>query len=296
MKLFLILFGMGAAGILGYMSEPGLRPRVTGIASKGSVTSSADGNAGTIVALPTDIDPAKLAPNQLPEKVALSEEIKFSDESSGLTMTVAAGSKAKLIRIQGTEAVVRPGDTAYTIVLPISKTDLLEQLAANPPPPAATTPTEPEPAPAPEPAPVPDPTPVPTPAGDSEEPAPMPEPAPAPKPEPSPAPEPTPAPEPAPAPEPTPAPAPATPAGPVSVVKVMQDSIRAGQIKEFTFDQVLGWEAGADETVDGGTFKTGTVSYKAETIFGVKTIQAKALIQDGKVLRWIWPKSGMEIK
>ena len=76
----------------------------------------------------------------------------------------------------------------------------------------------------------------------------------------------------------------------------MQDSIRAGQIKEFTFDQVLGWEAGADETVDGGTFKTGTVSYKAETIFGVKTIQAKALIQDGKVLRWIWPKSGMEIK
>jgi hypothetical protein len=80
------------------------------------------------------------------------------------------------------------------------------------------------------------------------------------------------------------------------VVKVMQESIRSGQIKEFTFDQVLGWEAGASESVDGEAFQTGNVSYKAETIFGVKTIQAKALIKEGKVHRWIWPKSGMEIK
>ena len=76
----------------------------------------------------------------------------------------------------------------------------------------------------------------------------------------------------------------------------MQESIRDGQIKEFKFEQVLGWKAGEKETVDGQTFQTGLVSYKAETIFGVKTIQAKALIQNGKVLRWIWPKSGMEIK
>jgi hypothetical protein len=48
--------------------------------------------------------------------------------------------------------------------------------------------------------------------------------------------------------------------------------------------------------VDGQPFQTGSVTYKAETIFGVKTIQAKALIKGGKVQRWIWPKSGMEIK
>jgi hypothetical protein len=80
------------------------------------------------------------------------------------------------------------------------------------------------------------------------------------------------------------------------VVKVMQESIRSAQVKEFTFDQVLGWEPASDETVDGESYKIGMVSYKAETIFGVKTIQAKALIKDGKVQRWIWPKSGMEIK
>ena len=112
MKLFLILLGMGAAGILGYLTEPGLRPQVTGIDPKGKPTKTADGNEATPADPVTDIDPATLAPNQLPEKVTLREEIKFSDESSGLTMTVSAGSKAKLIRIQGKDAVVRPGKAA----------------------------------------------------------------------------------------------------------------------------------------------------------------------------------------
>jgi hypothetical protein len=85
-------------------------------------------------------------------------------------------------------------------------------------------------------------------------------------------------------------------AGSSDVVKAMQESIKAAQIKEFTFDQVLEWNAAADETVDGQTYQTGVASYKAETIFGVKTIQAKALVKGGKVQRWIWPKSGMEIK
>ena len=72
----------------------------------------------------------------------------------------------------------------------------------------------------------------------------------------------------------------------------MQDSIRRGAIKEFNFSQVLNWEASAEpETVDGETYQTGLASYKAETVFGVKTIQAKALIKDGKVIRWLWPRA-----
>ncbi len=80
------------------------------------------------------------------------------------------------------------------------------------------------------------------------------------------------------------------------IVKVMQESIKAAQVKEFTFEQVLGWKAGEDEEVDGTKYQTGQAAYKAETIFGVKTIQAKALITGGKVAKWIWPNSGMEIK
>ena len=59
---------------------------------------------------------------------------------------------------------------------------------------------------------------------------------------------------------------------------------------------MLGWKAGENEVVDGETYQTGVAAYKAATIFGVKTIQAKALIQGGEVKKWIWPDSGMEIK
>ncbi len=289
MKLFLILMGMAASGYLGYLVEPNLRQSVTGLGEKPSAASPAEETPAPPI---TDIDPATLTPEQLPEQLTVNSEVRFSDESSGLTMTVSPGGKVRLVRIERGNAVVRPGSTAYTILIPISSTDLLQQLAANPPPPPA-----PAPAPAPEPNPEPEPAPAPT--GDSEEPAPAPEPPvdPMPEPEPEPTPAPEPMPEPAPEPEPTPEPAPpATVGGPVNVVKVMQDSIRAGEIKEFTFDQVLSWKAEPDETVEGTPYQVGSVSYKAETIFGVKTIQAKALVKDGKVQRWIWPKSGMEIK
>jgi hypothetical protein len=88
------------------------------------------------------------------------------------------------------------------------------------------------------------------------------------------------------------APAPAD----ADLVQVMQASIDAGQIKEFTKAQVLSWTTSTDEIADGETYQIGLAAYKAETIFGIKTIQAKAMIQSGKVVRWIWPKSGMEIK
>jgi hypothetical protein len=100
---------------------------------------------------------------------------------------------------------------------------------------------------------------------------------------------------PTPAPVPV-APVPSAPAETADVVAVMKASITAGEIKEFTFDQVLDWQPGGVEVGDGESYQTGVASYKAETVFGVKTIQAKALIKGGKVVKWLWPKSGMEIK
>lgn len=106
-------------------------------------------------------------------------------------------------------------------------------------------------------------------------------------------------------PEPAPAEAapaePAPPAAPVAapaadVVGAMQASIRAAQIKEFQFDQVQEWTEEPDETIDGESYKIGIASYKAETMFGVRVIQAKALIKDGKVSRWVYRKSGMDMK
>jgi hypothetical protein len=113
----------------------------------------------------------------------------------------------------------------------------------------------------------------------------------------NPAPDPAPAPEPSPAPEPAPEPAPAdAPLAGDKIVEAMKASIAAGEIKEFTMEQVKEWEAGEEEEVDGVTYQTGIASYMADTIFGPKPVQAKALIKESKVMKWIYSKTGMEIR
>lgn len=282
MKSFLFLIGVVAAGIVGYSLEPDMRLSLTGVAPvKGRVKPK----EVTVQAPPAAvrIDPAAFPAERLPEKVMLKADAEISDPASDLKMRITAGSRVNLIRLAGDNIVISPGAGPLEGIVAISQTDLLEQLAALPqmpvPPQTAPVATPPVPAPAPEPPPV----------------------AvidPAPAPQPTPVPEPAPAPDPAPAPEPAPAPSsPSSPDGAVDVVAVMKGSIKAAEIKEFTFDQVLDWQAGdGPETVDGETYHTGIASYKAETVFGVKTIQAKALIKGGKVVKWLWPKSGMEIK
>lgn len=157
-------------------------------------------------------------------------------------------------------------------------------VAANPPPavpaqPSAVASTDPTPAPVPVPAPAPEPMPVP-------------EPAPAVVPT-----EPTPAGDFVVPPDNPPEPAPATSTTTtVDVVAVMKKHISEGNIKEFTFNQVQGWKAEPNEVIDGETYQIGLIRYNAETIFGNKSIEAKALIKNGQVVRWIWPKSNMEIK
>jgi hypothetical protein len=188
------------------------------------------------------------------------------------------------------------GESPYTITIPISKTDLIEQLITNPP--SANTIPEPETEITPDP--IPEPAPEPEVAAEPET-TPEPEPEPAAEPETTPETEVTEEPETAPEPEiaPEETSEPVT-AGDESaadgIVAIMQASLNQGQIKEFTAEQVVSWTPGPEETIDGEVFQTGLVNYNAETIFGAKTIQAKALIKNGKVLRWVWPKSGMEIK
>ncbi len=296
MKLFYNLLGILAAGVFGYLAEPYLRFQLTGV--QPSAAEMARGKH-VILQLEGDgkvIDLASLKPEQLPATVLLKSDVKVTDAASGVTLILTAGNRAKLVRLEGGAVVVSPpGDVPYFGSVLANETDLFQQIAAlqsneiaRPPEvvPPVTPPVEPAPV---IPAPV---APVTPPTGDSVEPTKTIEPPPVP--------EPAPVPIPAPAPTPEPAPAPAAPttsaSTPADVVSAMQASIKAAQIKEFKFEQVLDWKADANETVDGETYQTGVASYKAETIFGVKTIQAKALLKGGKVIRWIWPKSGMEIK
>lgn len=280
MKILLFLIGMGAAGFLGYSFEPQFRETLTG------KTPAINGRKArsTVVATEApavEIDLASFSVDQLPEKILLKADAEISDAASNLKMTITAGNIVTLIRLEGSNVIISPGAGPFEGTVPVSQTDLLEQLTSLPknPTPASAAADPPDMAgtdsPFDEPA-----TPPTAPDLVPEPAAPEPEMAPAPGPEPSPETEPS-----------------AVPAGQADVVAVMKESIQSGDIKEFTFDQVLDWQASdGPETIDKVSYQTGIASYEAETVFGVKTIQAKALIKGGKVVRWLWPKSGMEIK
>ncbi len=201
---------------------------------------------------------------------------------------LSKGDEVVLLNRDGEKLLVEKPESNGKGALDPDVTDIYTKLAAAKYQSAAaravaSIPQTPAPAPTPTPSPAPAPTPTPTPA-----PAPMPTPTPV-------AVTPTPEPEPAPAPEPEPAPA----GGSLSdeeIVELMKTSIAGGAVKEFTSAQVKGWKASGEETIDGTSYQTGLAAYEAETIFGVRPVQAKALIKDGKIERWVYAKSGMEIQ
>ncbi len=277
MKLFLNLCGIALAGILGYSLEPNLRFSLTGQVPGRSempkdgrlIVQMGEGAEG--------VDLENIPTEQLPQMIRINSGVQVKDSATGITMNIPAGNSVKLVRIEGANAVISQGD-AYIGKIQVMDTDLLKRLSENPPS-TVKPPVTPEPVTPPEE--------VPTVPAVTPEPPPVPEPAPTP--------EPAPVVEPAPMPEP--APADVTPAvGPADAVQAMQESVKSGQIKEFKFDQVTEWKAGEPETLDGESYETGTALYKAVTFLGEKSIEAKAFIKGGKVQRWIWPRSGMEIK
>lgn len=288
MKSVFFLVGLALAGYAGYLVEPALRITLTGKPHKNQILASEKISDST-----PQIDFSTITPEQLPAEVTLLSDVGFSDEATGLRMTLESGAKAKLVRLVNDLVIIRIGTTEYITSVPISQTDLTQRLL-NPTPsaepaaqpetptatPAITAATEP---------PAPDPTSQPDPSFPGSEPTPAPDSTPPPETTPPPAPAPEPTPEPA----PTPA---AQPSASVDVVAIMRQSIEKAEIKEFTANQVKSWKAEPQETLEGSTYDVGTVTYEQETIFGLKTITAKAYISSGKVDRWIWPKSGLTIQ
>jgi hypothetical protein len=268
MKLVINLLGLAAAAYFGYTFEPKLRPLLTGI-QPGALELGR--SKRVVLDFPGDapnVDLGSLTLDQLPKKLVLKTAVDVSDASSGTTMTIKAGSQVKLIRIEGANAVVSPGDDACVGVLPITDTDLFQQLAAQPP------------------------------TGDRLAVAPpiiMPQEADVPEPELVEAKAPV---EEAPTTTATTGTVQSSPdtTATADLVVIMQESIKSSEIQEFTSDQVSEWRAEADESVEGVNYKTGSATFKAETLLGSKTLKAKALIKNGKVQRWVWPHTGKQMK
>lgn len=274
MKFVSATIGIAAAGVAGYLLEPTLRPAIIPMKPKPAVVVDEEPpiTAEFVESLPAWV--SGLMPEQLPARVTLKREVAITVPDFPEPISLPAGARVTPIRVEGSLLVVSPFAGPLEGAIPITVTDLMAQLGPTPPPvPVAPTPAPPPPKIAAEPE-VPEP-PVPAEMPPAE-------------------PEEKPAPEVAAA--PTPEAVSTGPLAPRQIVELMQSAIKADALTEFTFDQVLTWEPGEDESRDGESFQTGNVVYKAETIFGVKNIQAQALIKDGKIVRWVWPKSGMEIK
>ena len=225
---------------------------------------------------------------EMPTSIELKKRTTVSTSDGSQETALEVGTTVNVRKMNGYNLEISPGGPLVGFV-PIVDTDFVEHVIAY----RArrhfggdTAITD-----NPEPRPVPPPT-LPEIAANT---PPKANPTPAPEPKPGPAPEPGPAPAPEPAPEPEPEPEPANLSA-EQIVAAMKESVKGGGIKEFKFEQVEGWKAGEEENVDGEMYQTGLAAYKAQTIFGEKTVQAKALIKEGDVVKWIYAKTGMEIR
>lgn len=79
-------------------------------------------------------------------------------------------------------------------------------------------------------------------------------------------------------------------------VPVMVESIRSGQVKEIQLDNIDYWRWNGYEEIGDAGYWTGVVGYTANTIFGEINAEGKALIRNGRVVRWIYSGSEEEIR
>lgn len=277
MKFFANLLVVSGAGVFGYFAEPSLRLELTGLSPTARPPQPEPGNQEE--AHLSQVDVTRYAPEQLPKEVTLKKEAQVTDSSSGLKLTVPAGNKVKLIRLGTGTLIVGTGAPNIEGEVEVHDTDVREQLiSVVPAPPSAeagdamakndpamggaapengdeTAMNDGSPGDGSNPALTPD---QPTDGADAA-------------------------------------------AGEFSameaddIVKTMQDSLKAAEVKDIKFDQVSEWAGGEPEEMEGKKYNTGTVSYKAQTILGLKPRQAKAYIAGGKVVRWVNPRSGTDI-
>lgn len=80
------------------------------------------------------------------------------------------------------------------------------------------------------------------------------------------------------------------------LIAEMKSSLQSGDVKELAMDSVQTWEVLPVEQFDGQEFRVGLATYQEMTILGQKTLQAKALFQEGKLVKWIHAKTGMQIR
>jgi len=265
MKFVLSLLLIAAAAVAGYVFEPQLRQALTGQVPAEVSSRSIPEATPTVITY---------TPEQLPKEILIRAGATITLEGSGLKMKAETGATVPLLRIEGNQVIFDTGSGTGSVAM--SETDLAEQLSRltkNPPPqPAPSAPPSPPVA-----------IPSPIPSGEVEKPVETTMEGDSLTPD-------------APAPVPPVPPTPPEETVITPTVVAMQRSLENGDVTEFNRSQIVEWTTGPDEIKDGQPYQTGMVTCEVTTIFGSKHIQAKAYIQNEKVVNWVWPKSGAKIK
>jgi hypothetical protein len=287
MKALVNLLVVAVAGFLGYAFEPNLRLELTGISHLPPQEKPKPSNPEEQYLAKVDI--SQYAPGQYPKEVTLKKPAQVAAEGSESKMTLEAGTKVNLVKLDTGLLVISPiGIPNVTGTVEIHETDIREQLIGVIPAPAtavakAGSDTMGGNDPAAEPA---DAMAKNEPGDDAKDPSMK---------------EPTGGANAALAPEKgdadgSAAPAEYTALSQDEIVKIMQESIRSGQVTSFKLEDVSEWTAGEPEEVNGVKCNVGMVTYTGTTFMGKSQLRGKAFISGGKVLNWINPKSGTDLK
>ncbi|MDE0570160.1 MAG: hypothetical protein OSB44_05720 [Verrucomicrobiales bacterium] len=78
-------------------------------------------------------------------------------------------------------------------------------------------------------------------------------------------------------------------------VKIMVNSLIAGEVSEIKINEISNWGPIRYEIVDNQPYWTGTVTYNTTSLFGTFPTEAMALMRNGKVIDWLYTGSLEEV-
>ncbi|HIG82564.1 MAG TPA: hypothetical protein EYG40_11870 [Verrucomicrobia bacterium] len=78
-------------------------------------------------------------------------------------------------------------------------------------------------------------------------------------------------------------------------VKIMVNSLIAGEVSEIKINEISNWGPIRYEIVDDQPYWTGTVTYNTTSLFGTFPTEAMALMRNGKVIDWLYTGSLEEV-
>ena len=269
-KLLVVVVGVAA----GYIATPHFIPE--GGLQLGSQEDSAQDDSSSGPAIQMDL--SKVIAADFPKEINLKRNLTIKDTSSGVAIELKEGTAVKPIKLSGQSILIQPIDIPLKTQIPVDDTNfkaltlpnLLKRMANGGQVIQQGSPAEV--------------------AANAEVDA---------MGEPSAPVEPTP--EPVVKTEPTPKPVAKTPRKTTltdeEITEVMKESIEAGEVTEFTLDQVIEWRKGGEEVVEGITYKqSGRLIFSAQTILGEHKYGAIALIKRGKIVKWAWARNMLTMR